>query len=132
MGRIDAVSKTLLRLCVLCLFFVGYAAVPQNPKTRPHLVWFAGGNRPGLREEEAVTVRIRGAADTAGAPESWGGGNNRPQPAVPILAGETTALLPDLARERDHRSVRRTGRGLADRHSGTSTGESSFLRLAAE
>jgi hypothetical protein len=76
----------------------------------------------GLLGEETVTVRIRvvriqgdrryslcarilGAAGTIV--------RNRD---VPILAGETTALsLPDRG---DHRSVRRTGLALADRHNG--------------
>jgi len=73
--------KTLLRLCVLCLFFAGYAAVPQqSPQTRPAPGGgSSGGNRPGGGN---------GNRPNPGGPQIQPvrpnpGGGNRPQPPRP-------------------------------------------------
>jgi hypothetical protein len=58
--------KTLLRLGVLCLFFVGYAAFSQSPQTRPA----PGGGSPG-----------------GNRPGPGGGNGNRPQPSRPNPGG---------------------------------------------
>jgi len=66
-GESMQVRKTLLRLFVLSLFSVGYAAVPpspQTPQTRP-----APGGQPGRPQQPG-----------GGGKPNPGGGNNRPNP----------------------------------------------------
>jgi hypothetical protein len=63
------IRRVLFRLFVLCLFFVGYAAVPQTPQTRPA----PGGGSPG------------GGGNRPGQP--GGGSGNRPQPSRPNPGG---------------------------------------------
>jgi hypothetical protein len=86
--------KTLLRLCVLCLFFVGYAAVPQSPQTRPAPGGGSpGGNRPGPPGGGNGNRPNPGRPNPGGLqiqpvrPNPGGGGNNRPQPGRPNPGG---------------------------------------------
>jgi hypothetical protein len=91
--------KTLLRLCVLCLFFVGYAAVPQSPQTRPAPgSGSQGGNRPGPpgggNGNRPNPGRPNPGRPNPGGPQiqpvrpnPGGGGNNRPNPGRPNPGG---------------------------------------------
>ena len=76
--------RILLRLCVLCLFFVGYAAVPQSPQTRPA----PGGGQPGGNRPGPPGGGNGGRPPNPGGPQIQPvrpnpGGGNRPQPPRP-------------------------------------------------
>ena len=76
--------RILLRLCVLCLFFVGYAAVPQSPQTRPA----PGGGQPGGNRPGPPGGGNGGRPPNPGVPQIQPvrpnpGGGNRPQPPRP-------------------------------------------------
>jgi hypothetical protein len=81
--------RTLLRLGVLCLFFVGYAAVPQSPQTRPAPGGGSpGGNRPGRPPGGGGGNRPQPGRPNPGGPQIQPvrpspGGGNRPQPPRP-------------------------------------------------
>lgn len=75
--------RILLRLCVLCFFFVGYAAVPQSPQTRPAPGGGQpGGNRPGPGGGNGGRPPNPGGPQIQPVRPNPGGGN-RPQPPRP-------------------------------------------------
>jgi hypothetical protein len=76
-GGLMQLRRVVFRVFVLCLFFVGYAATPQTPQTRPA----PGGGSPGGGDRP-------GQPGGGNRPGPGGGGNgNRPQPGRPNPGG---------------------------------------------